>query len=185
MYSKLLSDDNKEQDQEMSDVHITDQKMPMIKVMPLEQDIVSYTEGVAPTIILTRDNLSSLGPYTVPKVKSEKHADESVDMANEYSESLNEFDNGDVKVIKTDDTSNSDPEQIVDKGNDDILDNLKIETNSDSDDADSELSALDDDISVGDSMYNTGTTVITIRQVNTGNIVKTEQVMKYNALCTN
>ena len=117
-------------------------------------------------------------------IKPETAADESIDLVKEKSVFFKECDN-DVKPIKTENKSGSDLGQKDGNRNDENLDVLKSEIIDDNDDADSELSAVDDDDaddSGGEYMYNNGTDIITVRPINTENIVKTEQVMKTIAL---
>ena len=175
----MISDDDKvphmEQDQEMPDAGEINQDSPRVKVVPLEQHVVSATDGLIPTGVFPEDtcNLSSHGPDPHAVLSSEIHADpenldgskRSTDTVDDRSVLLKEYEN-DAKLLKSVTKSDNYSGGNVDKR----IDDNSVDTYDDSDDADSDLSALDEDSDLNWE-YDTDTNLIT-----TGNGVKTEQV---------
>ena len=147
--------------------------------IPEEHIVVCKTE--AEDVVPTTEYRFSLNPNTVVMSIYEGHADGHENLADQNTDPLKEVDK-DLKSVETDKEPDNGPGHIVDQINMAHYVMPKVEIPDDNDDADSELSALDDGdddddwISTGDYMYNNGTKIITKRRRNKGNNHQSEQV---------
>ena len=134
--------------EQVLDVQQIDQTSPRVSVMPVE-----HVEDVNAPPVLSEDNLSSLivSQHTLtselPADEKRKHAPGNLTLINEPC--------SDIKQIKVEAEADTDATPEGNKIINNDLDNLKTETRNDSDDADSDLSAMDAADYDGDNKYTT------------------------------